>query len=402
VSAGYDFAIVGAGILGLASARELQHRHPAARIAIVDRGAAVASEQSGHNSGVIHAGVYYRPGSLKARLCVAGAARLYEYCERRGIEARRVGKLIIATRRSELAGLGRIEATARSNGVPGIRRLGAPEITELEPHATGLAALHSPSSGIVDFAAVCRALASDVEDEGGELRLGWAVTGISERSDGVVLQGPDGDRIEASYAVFCAGLEADRLAVRAGGPADPRIVPFRGAYLRLVPEARSLVRGLIYPVPEPALPFLGVHLTPQVDGQVVLGPTALMAGARDAYRVTRVRRRDLTDTLAWPGTWRMMRRFWRTGVSELRLAVSHRAFAHQAARYVPAITAAHLVSGFAGIRAQALGRDGSLVDDFVISTTDRTIHVRNAPSPAATSSLALAELIVDRLHEQLR
>ena len=398
----YDFVVVGAGILGLASARELQDRHPGARIVVVDRGAAVASEQSGHNSGVIHAGVYYTPGSLKARLCVEGAARLHDYCEHRGIVARRVGKLIIATRRSELTGLDRIERSARANGVAGIRRLTGAEIPQIEPHARGLAALHSPTTGIVDFSAVCRALAADLQGAGSELRLGWTVTGISEGANGVVIQGPEGDGIEAGNVIVCAGLEGDRLAVRAGAPADPRIVPFRGAYLRLAPQARGLVQGMIYPVPDPALPFLGVHLTPQLDGHVVVGPTALLAGARDAYRVTRLRRRDLVDTLSWPGTWRMMGRWWRTGVSELRLAVSHRAFAEQAARYVPAIGAADLVAGFAGIRAQAVGRGGELVDDFVLGRTARTVHVRNAPSPAATSSLALAKLIVDRLEDRLR
>lgn len=398
----YDVAVVGAGILGLASARELQCRDPRARIVVVDRAAVVASEQSGHNSGVIHAGVYYRPGSLKARLCVQGAARLYDYCEQRGVQARRVGKLIIATRTTELPGLDRIERAARMNGVRGVRRLARDEIAQIEPHATGLAALHSPTTGIVDFAAVCRSLAADVQDAGAELRLGWTVTGISEGSDSVLLHGPDGDGLEASNAVLCAGLEADRLAIWAGGPAEPRIVPFRGAYLRLAPDAARHVRGLIYPVPDPALPFLGVHLTRRVDGQVVLGPTALMAGARDAYRLTRVRRDDLMSTLSWPGTWRMMRRWWRTGASELRLALSRRALSHQAARYVPAITAGDLMPGFAGIRAQAVGRGGELVDDFVLGTTARTIHVRNAPSPAATSSLALAELIVDRLHGRRR
>ena len=382
---GYDFAVVGAGILGLATVRELQRRRPRARIVIVDRAAAVASEQSGHNSGVIHAGVYYRPGSLKARLCVLGAARLYEYCEERGIEARRVGKLIIATQPSELPALDRIEGTARSNGVPGIRRLSGAEIREIEPQATGLAAVHSPATGIVDFAGVCRALATEVTDAGAELRLSWPVTRISGGAGGAVVSGPGPERIEASAAVCCAGLQADRLAVGAGAPADPRVVPFRGAYHRLVADRRDLVRGLIYPVPDPALPFLGVHLTPQIGGEVVLGPTALLLPTRHG--------------LSWPGTWRLMRRWWRTGVSELRLALSRRAFAEQAARYVPAITVSDLVPGFAGVRAQAVGRDGSLVDDFVLCTTARTIHVRNAPSPAATSSLALAELIVDRLEE---
>lgn len=388
MSPAYDVAVVGAGILGLASARELQRRHPRARIVVVDRAAAVASEQSGHNSGVIHAGVYYRPGSLKARLCVQGAARLYEYCAERGIEARQVGKLIIATRRAELTGLDQIERTARSNGVPGIRRLAGDEITQIEPHATGLAALHSPTTGIVDFAAVCRALAAEVQDAGAELRLDWPVTSVCERPRAAVIRGAGDDGIEATNAVFCAGLQADRLAVCAGAPADPRIVPFRGGYHRLVDERRHLVRGLIYPVPDPALPFLGVHLTPQIGGEVLVGPTALLV---PTWR-----------GLTWPGAWRMMRRFWRTGVGELHLAVSRPAFAQRAARYVPEIRAADLRPAFAGIRAQAVGRRGGLVDDFVLSPTARTLHVRNAPSPAATSSLALAELIVDRLADRLR
>jgi 2-hydroxyglutarate dehydrogenase len=348
----------------------------------------VASEQSGHNSGVIHAGVYYRPGSLKARLCVQGAARLYEYCAQRGIETRQVGKLIIATGPAEITALEHLERTARSNGVPGIRRVSRDEIPQIEPHATGLAALHSPTSGIVDFAAVCRELATEAQADGAELRLGWPVTGIFERSASVVIHGPAGDGIEALNAVFCAGLEADRLAVRAGAPADPRIVPFRGAYLRLGPEAQKLVRGLIYPVPDPALPFLGVHVTPQMSGEILLGPTALLLPTWRA--------------LTWPGSWRSLARLWRPGITELRLAASRRAFARQAARYVPAITAADLQPGFAGIRAQAVGRDGQLVDDFVLWSTARTVHVRNAPSPAATSSLPLAELIVNRLSERLR
>jgi 2-hydroxyglutarate dehydrogenase len=399
---GYDYAVVGAGILGLATARELQARQPDARIVVVDRAHRVAADQTSHNSGVIHAGVYYRPGSLKAELCVRGAAALYDYCERQGIEAPQVGKLIIAIRPDELPGLAEIERRAQSNRVPGIRRVPGAEIAQIEPHATGLAALHSPRTGLVDFAVVARRLAVEIQEAGAELRLGWPVTGVSERARGLVVRGPGGEGVEASAAVFCAGLEADRLAVAAGAAPDPRIVPFRGAYLRLAPAARRLVRGLIYPVPDPALPFLGVHLTPRVDGEVLLGPTALMVGARDAYRMSRVRWRDLRDTLLWPGTWRMMRRWWRTGVDELRLATSRRVLAERAACYVPAISAADLLPAFAGIRAQTVGRDGSLIDDFVISATGRAIHVRNAPSPAATSSLALAELIADRLLERLR
>jgi 2-hydroxyglutarate dehydrogenase len=369
---------------------------------VVDRAEGVAADQSGHNSGVIHAGVYYAPGSLKARLCVEGARRLYEYCHRRGIDARQVGKLIIAVDRSELPRLEELDRRARANGVAGLRRLSGEEISQLEPHAAGLAALHSPATGIVDFGVVCRRLAEDVTAAGGEIRLGWEVQDIREQGRWVLILGARGEVVQAPTAIFCAGLQADRLAVRAGASPDPRVIPFRGAYLRLRPERRELVRGLIYPVPDPALPFLGVHLTPQVDGEVLIGPSALLVAARDAYRLGRVRAGDLRDTLTWPGTWRMMARWWRTGLTELGLAASRQAFAARAARYIPAIEPDDLQPAFAGVRAQAVARDGRLVDDFLLSFTPRTLHVRNAPSPAATSALALAELIVDRLEPQLR
>ena len=397
----YDRVVVGAGILGLAVARELLARHPDSRVAVVDKADRVAAHQTSHNSGVIHAGVYYAPGSLKARLCVKGAALMYEYCERQGIDVNRIGKLIIATGAGELPGLDELERRARANGVPGIRRIGGPQIREIEPHAIGVAALHSPNTGIVDFRTVCDRLAADVTQAGAELRLGWPVRDVLSNDRKILLIGPDGDGIEAAGAVFCAGLWADRLAVRAGASADPRIVPFRGGYLRLRAERRDIVNGLIYPVPDPALPFLGVHLTPQIGGEVVLGPSALLVGARDAYDLKTVRRGDLVDTISWPGTWRMMRRWWKTGLQELHLAASRRAFATHAARYVPGLTAADMTPGFAGVRAQAVARDGKLVDDFVISRTARAVHVRNAPSPAATSSLALAELIVDTADEHL-
>jgi (S)-2-hydroxyglutarate dehydrogenase len=397
----YDRVVVGAGILGLAVARELLARHPDSRVAVVDKADRVAAHQTSHNSGVIHAGVYYAPGSLKARLCVKGAALMYEYCERQGIDVNRIGKLIIATGAGELPGLDELERRARANGVPGIRRIGGPQIREIEPHAIGVAALHSPNTGIVDFRTVCDRLAADVTQAGAELRLGWPVRDVLSNDRKIRLVGPDGDGIEAAGAVFCAGLWADRLAVRAGASPDPRIVPFRGGYLRLRAERRGIVNGLIYPVPDPALPFLGVHLTPQIGGEVVLGPSALLVGARDAYDLKTVRRGDLVDTISWPGTWRMMRRWWKTGLQELHLAASRRAFATHAARYVPGLTAADLTPGFAGVRAQAVARDGKLVDDFVISRTARAVHVRNAPSPAATSSLALAELIVDTADEHL-
>jgi 2-hydroxyglutarate dehydrogenase len=396
-----DFVVVGAGILGLAVARELLSRHPDARLAVIERESAVGTHQTSHNSGVIHAGVYYLPGSLKAELCVEGAARMYEYCDVHGIQARRIGKLIIATESRELPGLDEIERRARANGVPGIRRLEAEQIRELEPHADAIAAQNSPTTGIVDFAEVCRHLAADVERAGGELRLRWSVSTVEEQAQSVRLLDATGASFEASATVFCGGLWADRLAVLAGAAPDPRIIPFRGGYLRVRPGRRELVNGLIYPVADPALPFLGVHLTPRIDGEVLLGPSALLVGARDAYRLGRLRPRDLRDTLLWPGTWRMASRWWRTGLHEIGMAASRRAFAREASRYVPELRPQDLLSAFAGVRAQAVGRDGKLIDDFVLSRTGRTLHVRNAPSPAATSSLALATRIVDMLEEQL-
>jgi 2-hydroxyglutarate dehydrogenase len=361
---------------------------------VLEREGTIGTHQTGHNSGVIHAGVYYVPGSLKARLCVEGAREMYEYCQAREVPSERCGKVILATDRSELERLAELERRGHANGVPGLRRIDADGIAELEPHARGIAGLHSPGTGIADFVAVARAYAEDVSDAGGTIATGCEVHGVSVNGRALRLSHSHGVT-EARNAVFCAGAWADRLAVAAGADADPRIVPFRGAYLRLRPERRHLVRSLIYPVPDPSLPFLGVHLTKHIGGDVLVGPTALMAGARDAYRLGRVRRRDLTETLAWPGTWRMLSRWWRTGVTELRHAALRSAFVAAAARYVPELEIGDVEPSFAGVRAQALGRDGKLVDDFVFSHTDRALHVRNAPSPAATSSLAIARHVAD-------
>jgi 2-hydroxyglutarate dehydrogenase len=393
-----DIAVIGAGIVGLAAARELAHRHPRASIAVLDKEPELGRHQTGRNSGVIHAGIYYKPGSLKAQLCVSGARELYDFCDRHGIAAERCGKLIVALDESELAGLDELERRGRANGVPGLRRLGRAELLELEPHAAGIAALHSPDTGIVDFKAVACALRAELEEAGGRVVLGTEVTGISPNGRALKIAHAGGV-LSAGHALVCAGAWSDRLAVQAGAPAEPRIVPFRGAYLRLRAERRHLVRSLIYPVPDPRLPFLGVHLTRHAGGDVLVGPTALLAGGRDAYRLRDVRPRDLAATLSWPGTPRMMRRFWRTGLQEIAHAVSRRALARTAARYVPELTVEDLEPGWAGVRAQALGRDGSLVDDFIFSATDRALHVRNAPSPAATSSLAIGRHVADRAEE---
>jgi 2-hydroxyglutarate dehydrogenase len=397
VPAGADICVVGAGIVGIATARELQRRHPGAAVVVLERERDLAAHQSGHSSGVIHAGIYYAPGSLKARLCVDGARRLYGFCEERGIEARRDGKVVVAATPAELPRLDELERRGIANGVPGLRRIGPDELREIEPHAAGIAALHSPATGIVDFRAVTRALADDLEAGGGTVACGCEVRGLVPSGAAVAIEHGEG-RLEAARVVLCAGPWADRLAVAAGADPDPRVVPFRGAYLRLRPGRSDLVRASIYPVPDPDLPFLGMHMTRGPDGTVLLGPTALLAGARDAYRLRRVVPRDLAESLLWSGTRRMMRRFWRTGLAELGHAVSVGSFVSACRRYLPELRRADVERcGHAGVRAQAIARDGTLVDDFVVAETERAVHVRNAPSPAATAALALAELIADRL-----
>jgi (S)-2-hydroxyglutarate dehydrogenase len=391
-----DIVVVGAGIVGLAVARELLQRAPGRTVTVLEREDTLGFHQTGHNSGVVHAGIYYAPGSLKARLCTQGAPELLEYCEARGIPARRDGKLIVAVDASEVPRLDELERRGRANGVPGLRRLKPPEFAEIEPHVAGVDALHSPATAVVDFRAVAEAFADDVRANGGEVVTGCAVDHAGVSANRITVHHAQGE-VRARFAVFCAGGWSDRLAVAAGGDPDPRIVPFRGAWLRLKPQRRELVRALVYPVPDPALPFLGVHFTRGTDDEVLIGPTALLAGARDAYELKRVRPRDVADTLTWPGTYRMARRWWRTGLAELRHATSKTALVKDGARYIPALTADDILPGPAGVRAQALGRDGSLIDDFVVSETERALHVRNAPSPAATSSLALARLIADRV-----
>lgn len=394
----YDLAVVGAGIVGLAVARELLKRRPGASMVVVEREPDVARHQTGHNSGVIHGGIYYVPGSLKARLCVEGAAEMYEYAQHHDIAHERCGKLIVALDESELPRLDELERRGIANGVPGLRRVTGREIQEIEPSAVGVAALHAPNTGIIDYTAVARALRSELEAQGVEFVFGTEVLSISQGAT-CRLQ-LTGSVVGAGQTVVCAGLWADRLARRSGASPDPRIVPFRGVYLRLRPSSEDVVKGMIYPVPDPTLPFLGVHVTRQVNGGVVLGPTAMLVPSRDGYRVRTLRGRDMWETAAWPGTWRMARKYWRTGIDELHMAASKRAYVKAAARYVPTLTRADIDESFqAGVRAQAVGRDGSLVDDFVISRTGNVSHVRNAPSPAATSAFALARELVDRIEQ---
>jgi 2-hydroxyglutarate dehydrogenase len=381
-----DVVVVGGGILGLAVAHELRRRRPELSLAVLEKEREPGTHQTGHSSGVVHAGIYYAPGSLKARLCVEGAQELYAFCELHDVAFERCGKLIVAVDESERGRLDELERRGRANGVPGLRRLRAEELPELEPHAAGVDALHSPATGIVDFRAVALAIARELGEAGAEVATDCAVTGATPGPRRIRVTHRRG-ALEARFAVFCAGAWSDRLATSAGAPRDPRIVPFRGAYLRLRPDRRALVRGLIYPVPDPRLPFLGVHLTKHISGDVLAGPTALLVPSMHALR--------------WPGTWRMARRWWRTGVAEVRMAASRGRFARAAARYVPQLGPDDFEPAFAGVRAQALGRDGRLVDDFVFSHTERALHVRNAPSPAATSAFAIARAVVDQVETGL-
>lgn len=391
-----DLVVVGAGIVGLAVAREWTARRPHDSVVVVEQESGPARHQTGHNSGVIHGGIYYQPGSLKARLCVDGARMMYEYCEEHGIPHERCGKLIVAVEPDELPRLNELEIRGAANAVPGLRRVTAAEIAEIEPNAVGLAALHAPNTGIVDYGAVARRLVEELSAAGVDVRFNLTVTAV-EGVDPAVVHTAAGP-IRARTVIACAGLWADRLARRSGAPRDPQIVPFRGAYLGLRHTPQPRLRGMIYPVPNPDLPFLGVHITRHIGGEVTLGPTAMMVAARDAYSLRRFSARDTWESLTWPGTWRVMRRYWMVGADELRMAASRRAFVAAAARYMPGLTVEDLDgSSHAGVRAQAVGRDGSLVDDFVISGSERVCYVRNAPSPAATSSFALARELVDRV-----
>ncbi len=374
-----DVVVIGGGIVGLAVARELLARRPGNEVCVLEGADRIATGQTGQTSGVVHAGIYYRPGSLKAELCARGAAELYVYCDGRGIEARRSGKLIVATAERELPALDELERRGRENGVPGLRRLGAADIAQIEPHARGVAALHSPATGVVDFAAVAAAFAEDVREGGGAVATGCPVRELAPGRDRVEVVHERGTTA-ARVAVNCAGSAAARIATGAGAPRWPQLVPVRGAYLRLSPDRRELVRANIYPVPDPELPFLGAHLTRTIDDQVLLGPTALLIGG-----------------FASPATWRLAARQWRTGMRELLHAASRRSYVREAARLVPDLRARDVAPGPAGVRAQAIDRDGTLIDDFVLHETERAVHLRNAPSPAATSALPLARLIADRV-----
>ncbi len=389
-------AIIGGGILGLATARLITREVAGADVLVLEKEPELAQHQTSHNSGVVHAGLYYTPGSLKARLCVRGMSLLKAFCDEHGVRYDECGKLVIATDESEMARFAALEERARANGVPGLKRLGASELRTIEPSAAGIAALHSPATAIVDFGEAARAMADDARAGGATIRTETEVARVLGRGRTARIELADGTAIEADRAIVCAGLHADRLARASNQPAEPRIVPFRGEYWQLRPGRRHLVRGLIYPVPDPALPFLGIHLTRKVDGSVLIGPNAILAFAREGYRRTAFKAQDLRDALAWPGAARLFRRYWRVGMAEIHCTLSKRAFIEEARRYVPELEAIDTVRAGSGVRAQAVDRDGTLVDDFRLGTDGPVLWVRNAPSPAATSSLAIAEEIVER------
>ncbi|MGH4016282.1 MAG: L-2-hydroxyglutarate oxidase [Pseudonocardiaceae bacterium] len=385
--------VIGGGIVGLAVARAL--RSGGHGVTVCEKEPSWAMHQTGRNSGVIHSGLYYRPGGLKARLCVAGAASMAAYAQARGVPCEIGGKLVVAVDERELPALAELQRRGTANGVP-VRRLDAAQAREYEPEVRCVAALRVPATGIVDYAAVSRALAAELASDGAQLRLGVSVLGV--RADGVgVRVVTDAGDIRADALVNCAGLHSDRIARLAGLTPAARIVPFRGEYFSLAPAAADRVRGLIYPVPDPAFPFLGVHLTRGIDGGVHAGPNAVLALHREGYRWRDVSAHDIGEVLCYRGFWRLARRHARTGVAELTRSVSRRAFAAALSRLVPGITAADLVRAPAGVRAQAVGVDGALLDDFVVQTAPRQVHVLNAPSPAATSALEIARHVAARL-----
>ncbi|MEH1128819.1 L-2-hydroxyglutarate oxidase [Micromonospora sp. CPCC 206061] len=389
------FVVVGAGIVGLATAHRITLDHPDAQVTVLEKEHRVAAHQTGHNSGVIHAGVYYKPGSLKAKLCRAGSQSMVDFCTEHGIPVRVCGKLIVATEESELPRLRALHERATANGLP-VRLVGPAEAADYEPHVRCVEAMHVASTGIVDFTAVCATLAALVEKAGAEIRFGARVTGIVNRGGTQVVQTTTGELV-ADVLVNCAGLHADRVARLAGIDPPARIVPFRGEYFELRPDRRALVRGLIYPVPDPQFPFLGVHLTRMIDGSVHAGPNAVLALAREGYSWGRVNPRDVADFAVYSGLWRLARKHLRYGLTEVRRSLSRQRFAESLARLVPDVTAADLEPSAAGVRAQAIAPDGALVDDFLIVARDRQVHVLNAPSPAATSSLEIAKHIVAEL-----
>ncbi len=395
----YDLVVIGGGIVGLATAYQLLLRKPSSSLAVVEKEPELASHQTGHNSGVLHAGLYYAPRSRKARLCREGKSALERFADEHGIPYEHCGKLVVALSKEELPRLADIRERALANSVEGLEDVGPERIREIEPHAAGIGALWSRKTGIIDFRCVALACADEVRGRGGTILTGRRVVAIEEGRGERILRTTGGD-FACRDLIACAGLHSDRVAAMTGDSGNERIVPFRGDYYTLKPEARRLVRGMIYPVPDPRFPFLGVHFTKTIVGEVLAGPNAVLAFAREGYRRTDFSPGDLAETLAFRGFRRLARRYWKTGLVEMWRDWSKKAFTAELRRYVPEIRAEDLVFGPSGVRAQALSAEGTLVDDFSIGESQHVLHVRNAPSPAATASLAigreLAEIAINR------
>jgi L-2-hydroxyglutarate oxidase LhgO len=383
-----DLAIVGGGIVGLGTALALTETYPRLRVAVLDKEARLAGHQTGHNSGVIHSGIYYKPGSLKARLCVDGARRMKQFCDTHGIKWESCGKVIVATDEKELPRLSTIYERGQANGLAGLKMLSAEEVREHEPNCRAVRAIHVPETGIVDYVQVVAKMAELLAQRGARVVTSAGVTGIRRQGSGLVLETAQG-ALEARHLINCAGLHSDRVAALMGVTPEVRIIPFRGEYYMLRPERRSIVRGLIYPVPDPEFPFLGVHFTRTIHGDVEAGPNAVLAFAREGYTLGTVRPAELLGTLGYAGFWHMARKYWRVGAFEMYRSASKAAFVRSLQKLVPDIAAGDLDRGGAGVRAQAVAPDGSLVDDFKISVTAGAVHVVNAPSPGATASLAI-------------
>lgn len=383
-----DLAIVGGGIVGLATALALGEAHPRLRLLLLEKEDRIATHQTGHNSGVIHSGIYYKPGSLKARTCVEGARRMKQFCDTHGIKWEACGKVIVATDEAELPRLQTIYERGQANGLAGLKMLSAEELREFEPNCRAVRAIHVPETGIVDYVQVAGKMAELIQQRGGRILTGAGVHAIRRQGADLVLESAQGP-VETRFLVNCGGLHSDRVAGLTGVTPEVRIIPFRGEYYMIRAERRSIVRGLIYPVPDPEFPFLGVHFTRTIHGDVEAGPNAVLAFAREGYTLGTVRPADLAGTLGYSGFWHMARKYWRVGAYEMYRSASKAAFVRSLQKLVPDIRSSDLAVGGAGVRAQAVAPDGSLVDDFKISVTQGAVHVVNAPSPAATASLAI-------------
>jgi L-2-hydroxyglutarate oxidase len=391
----FDYVVIGGGIVGLSTARALLERQPGARLVVLEKEEGWARHQTGHNSGVIHSGIYYKPGSYKARFCREGARALVEFCRERGVEHEICGKVIVATETNELPLLDNLYERGLENGLE-VEKIGPEELDEIEPHATGLAAIRVPSTGIIDFTKVAEAFADLVEEKGGELRAGAEVESISETGRAVAVRTRKG-AFRARTLVNCAGLHSDRVARLCGVETGTKIVPFRGEYYELRPERRYLVKNLIYPVPNPNFPFLGVHFTRSIEGMVEAGPNAVLGLAREGYKKSDFVLGDFVEELTYPGLWRLAKKNWRTGVGEIHRSFSKKAFVRGLKRLVPEVEEEDVVPIAAGVRAQAIRKDGALVDDFLIAEGRNSVHVLNAPSPAATASIPIGEEIARRI-----